>query len=175
MQPMIETDRLLLRPLTPEDETALAAVLGDAETLRWYPHPFSRDEVREWIERQMRRYPDGSGLLGLVERQTGRLIGDCGPVWQEIEGRTELEIGYHVHRERWSRGFATEAARVVMDYAFRRLDVDRVVSMIRPENVASRRVAEKNGLMLNRVILWRNYDHCVYQRMRSDGMRSDGR
>jgi [ribosomal protein S5]-alanine N-acetyltransferase len=88
-------------------------------------------------------------------------------VWQEVQGSRELEIAYHVNRERWNQGFATEAAKAVMDYAFRRFDVDRVISMIRPENVPSRRVAEKNGLTLDRVVFWRDYDHCVYQRMRS--------
>jgi ribosomal-protein-alanine N-acetyltransferase len=169
MPPLIETARLLLRPLAPEDEPGLAAVLGDAETMRWYPHPLSRDEVREWIERQMGRYPEGSGLLGLVEKQTGKLIGDCGAVWQEVEGHAELEIGYHVNCERWNQSFATEAAREVMNYAFRQFDVARVVSMIRPENGASRRVAEKNGLTVDRMVFWRNYDHCVYQRTRSGG------
>jgi [ribosomal protein S5]-alanine N-acetyltransferase len=86
----IETARIVLRPLTPEDEAALATVLSDAETMRWYPRPFTGDEVREWIERQLGRYSSSTGLLGLVEKQTGRLIGDCGPVWQEVEGRTEL-------------------------------------------------------------------------------------
>lgn len=165
----IETARIVLRPLTPEDEAALAMVLSDAETMRWYPRPFTGDEVREWIERQLGRYSSSTGLLGLVEKQTGRLIGDCGPVWQEVEGRTELEIGYHVSRERWNQGFATEAARVVIDYAFENLGVERVVSMIRPENLASRRVAEKNGLTLERMVFWRNYETCIYQRTRSSG------
>jgi RimJ/RimL family protein N-acetyltransferase len=163
----IETARIVLRPLTPEDEAALATVLSDAETMRWYPRPLTRDEVREWIERQLGRYSSSTGLLGLVEKQTGRLIGDCGPVWQEVEGRTELEIGYHVSRERWNQGFATEAARVVIDYAFENLGVERVVSMIRPENLASRRVAEKNGLTPERMVFWRNYETCIYQRTRS--------
>jgi [ribosomal protein S5]-alanine N-acetyltransferase len=162
----IETERLVLRPLTLDDEPALAAVLSDAEAMRWYPRAFTQDEVRAWIERQIGRYPGGSGLLGLVEKQTGRLIGDCGAVWQDVEGRAELEIAYHVNRERWNQGFATEAARAVIDDAFRRFDVERVVSMIRPENAASRRVAEKNGLMVERVVFWRGYDHCVYQRRR---------
>jgi ribosomal-protein-alanine N-acetyltransferase len=165
----IETARIVLRPLTPEDEAALAMVLSDAETMRWYPRPFTGDEVREWIERQLGRYSSSTGLLGLVEKQTGRLIGDCGPVWQEVEGRTELEIGYHVSRERWNQGFATEAARVVIDYSFENLGVERVVSMIRPENLASRRVAEKNGLTLERMVFWRNYETCIYQRTRSSG------
>ncbi len=57
--------------MTLEDEPALAEVLGDADTMRWYPHPFSREEVRDWIERQISRYASGTGLLGVVEKQTG--------------------------------------------------------------------------------------------------------
>lgn len=159
----IETTRLTLRPLGMEDEVELAAVFCDAETMRWYPQPFTREQVREWIERQMDLYPHGAGLLGMVEKRTGKLIGDCGPVWQEIESRTELEVGYHVHRAWWNQGFATEAAMAVIGYTFRELGVDHVVSMIRPENCSSRRVAEKSGLTMDRVVRWRGYDHCVYQ------------
>ena len=166
MRISIETARLLLRPLTLDDEDALAAVLSDAETMRWYPRAFTRDEVQAWIERQMDRYEAGSGLLGMVEKQTGRLIGDCGAVWQEIDGSTELEIGYHVNRGRWNQGFATEAAQAAIDYVFEKPGVERVVSMIRPENLASRRVAEKNGLMVDRVVFWHGFDHCIYQRMK---------
>ncbi|MGB0124348.1 MAG: GNAT family N-acetyltransferase, partial [Silvibacterium sp.] len=124
----LETSRLSLRPMTLEDELALAAVLGDAETMRWYPHPFSREEVRGWIERQISRYSSGTGLLGLVEKQSGRLIGDCGVVWQDVEDRMELEVGYHVNRGFWNHGFATEAARAVIDSAFSDLGANLVVS-----------------------------------------------
>jgi [ribosomal protein S5]-alanine N-acetyltransferase len=165
----IETDRLVLQALTPADELSLAAVLSDQEAMIWYPRPYTAEEVRQWIERQIARYPEGSGLLAMVERQTGKVIGDCGAVWQEVDGVMELEIGYHVNRERWNHGFATEAARAVMDYAFRRLNVNHLISMIRPENTPSRRVAEKNGLTLNRMVFWRDYDHCVYQIARSAG------
>ncbi|MBB6147206.1 RimJ/RimL family protein N-acetyltransferase [Silvibacterium bohemicum] len=163
MRAPIETDRLLLRPLTSADEPALAAILGDAETMLWYPHPLTRDEVGEWIERQLGRYENGSGLLGLVEKRTGELIGDCGAVWQDVEGVAELEIGYHVKRQLWNRGFATEAAKATIDDAFRRIGAGTVISMIRPGNGASRRVAEKNGLTLDRVVFWHDYQHCVYR------------
>jgi RimJ/RimL family protein N-acetyltransferase len=159
----IETARLLLRRFVREDEDALAAVLCDADTMRWYPKPFTREQVRGWIEQQMVRYRSGPGLMAMVEKQTGRLIGDCGAFWREILDRVELEVGYHVNRERWNQGFATEGARAVIEYAFNTLEVDHVVSMIRPENVASRRVAEKNGMTVDRMIFWRDYDHCVYQ------------
>jgi [ribosomal protein S5]-alanine N-acetyltransferase len=159
----LETPRLALRELTPEDAPALHAVLGDAETMRWYPRGFTLEEVAEWIARQIARYPSGTGLLGLVLRQSGELIGDCGPVWQDVDGPAELEIGYHVHANYRNRGLATEAARAVRDYAFATLAVDHVISLIRPENLPSRRVAEKNGLTLDRTVFWRGYDHCVYR------------
>jgi len=166
MEMIIETPRLLLRPMTLADEPALSAVLSDPETMRWYPRSYTRDEVRQWIDRQIGRYRDGYGLLGMVEKKTGQLVGDCGPTWQEVESGMELEIGYHVHRARWNQGFATEAARAVMEDSFRRFPIDRLISLIRPENIASRRVAEKNGLTMDRVIFWRDYEHWVYQRMR---------
>ncbi|MFY9745374.1 MAG: GNAT family N-acetyltransferase [Acidobacteriaceae bacterium] len=165
---VLETSRLLLREMTPHDAPALHAVLGDEETMRWYPHPHSPAEVEEWIARQVARYPSGAGLLGLTLRDTGQLIGDCGLVWQEIDGPAELEIGYHVHPHHRNQGIATEAARAVRDYAFSTLGCDHVVSIIRPENLASRRVAEKNGLTVDRTVFWRGYDHCIYRLAKAD-------
>ncbi|MGC2617460.1 MAG: GNAT family N-acetyltransferase [Acidobacteriaceae bacterium] len=159
----LETPRLILRELTPDDAPALHAVLGDAETMRWYPRALTLAEVSEWICRQIDRYPSGTGLLGLVLQEFGTLIGDCGPVWQSVDGPPELEIGYHVHRDWQNRGLATEAARAVRDYAFANIDCDHVISLIRPGNLPSRRVAEKNGLMLDRIVFWRDYEHCVYR------------
>lgn len=164
----ISTPRLLLRELKSADAPALFEVLGDPETMRFYPRPYSREEVDEWIGRQIGRYAMGAGLLGVVLRDSGTLIGDCGLVWQEVEGVQEPEIGYHVHREHQGRGYATEAARAVRDYAFGTLGCDHVISMIRPENLASRRVAEKNGLTVDRTVFWRGYDHCVYQIRKAD-------
>lgn len=163
----LNTPRLILRPMTPEDAPALHAVLGDAETMRWFPAPYTPADVDEGIARQIARYPTGTGLLAAVLKATGEVIGDCGPVWQTIDGPPELEIGYHLHRAHWNRGYATEAARAVRDYAFTTLasdsEIDHVISMIRPENLPSRRVAEKNGLTLSRTVFWRGYDHCVYR------------
>ena len=164
----VSTPRLLLRELKSADAPALFEVLGDPETMRFYPRPYSREEVDEWIGRQIGRYAMGAGLLGVVLRDSGTLIGDCGLVWQEVEGVEEPEIGYHVHREHQGRGYATEAARAVRDYAFGTLGCDHVISMIRPENFASRRVAEKNGLTVDRTVFWRGYDHCVYQLRKAD-------
>lgn len=160
----IATSRLKLRELTPEDLPAALAIWGDPETMRWYPRVRTADEVLEWIELQRSRYPSGTGILGMELRESGALIGDCGLIWQEVDGVQEPEIGYRVNRAYWNHGYATEAARAVTAHAFTTLGFDYVISLIRPENVPSRRVAEKNGLVLDRVVFWRGSDHCVYRR-----------
>lgn len=163
----LETRRLLLRELTVADVPNLHAVLGDPENMIWYPHAFSLAEVEAWIARQVERYPSGTGLLGLVLRDTDALIGDCGLIWQEVDSSRELEIGYHIRRDQQRRGLATEAARAVRDYALATLGVESVISLIRPENEPSRRVAEKNGMTLDRIVFWHGYDHCVYRLAKS--------
>jgi [ribosomal protein S5]-alanine N-acetyltransferase len=144
---ILETPRLILREFSTDDADALGAVLSDAETMRFYRAPFDRTGVEEWIARNLNRCAkDGHGLWAMILKTTDELIGDCGLVVQEVDGANEIEIGYHVRRDHWGRGLATEAARACRDYGFARLPVDRLISLIHPENLASRRVAEKNGM-----------------------------
>jgi len=165
---ILETARLSLREFTPADVNALEAVLGDPIAMQYYPAAFNRNEVEEWIERNVERYQrDGYGLWAMLLRKTGDLIGDCGCYLREMEGRSSVEIGYHVRRDLWGNGYATEAARACMRYAFDKLGLDRVISLIRPENRQSVRVAEKNGLVCEKIIFWRGYDHCIYAKSKS--------
>jgi RimJ/RimL family protein N-acetyltransferase len=142
----LETERLRLRPLEPDDVDALALVLGDPDAMRFYPRPFRRSDVEAWIARVRDRYEaDGFGLLGVVERETGQLIGDCGPMRMEVNGAHHVELGWHVRRDRQRLGFASEAGAACRDHAFRVLAVPRLISIIRPENVPSWRVARRLG------------------------------
>jgi len=160
---ILETSRLILRDLTPSDADGLALVLSDPETMRYYPMRFDRAAVEEWIARQMRRYAaDGHGLWAMILKSNGELIGDCGLTVQNVEGTKEIEIGYHVRRDLWGQGLATEAARACRDYGFARLAADQFISLIRPENLQSRRVAEKNGMTVQKEITWRGLPHLVY-------------
>ena len=107
--------------------------------MRFYPAPFDRAGVEEWIARNQRRYlNDGVGLWAMVEKSTGDLIGDCGITKQGVDGELLYEIGYHLRRDRWGQGFATEAAQACKAWGFANLSVDRIISLIRPENVPSR-------------------------------------
>jgi [ribosomal protein S5]-alanine N-acetyltransferase len=164
---VIETERLRLRPFVAEDVDALAAVLTDPVAMRWYVRPFTRTEVVEWIERNQRRYTtDGYGLWAMVLESTGEVIGDCGLVNMEVDGDTLIEVGYHVRRDHWKRGYATEAARACMKYAFEKLGAERVISLIRPENVPSWRVAEKNGMTVWKETVRVGLVHRVYLKSR---------
>lgn len=160
---ILATPRLQLRTFVPEDIDALARVLSDPETMRFYPAPFDRAGVADWISRNLRRYEkDGHGLWAMVMRSTGELIGDCGLTTQSVDGKDEVEIGYHTRRDLWGQGFATEAARACRDYGFATLPVDRLISLIRPGNLPSRRVAEKNGMRVIKQLVWRDLPHMVY-------------
>ena len=160
---VIETERLLLREFVPDDADALAAVISDPETMRFYPEPRDRAGVESWIERNRRRYREyGHGLWALVLKSSGEVVGDCGLARQTVDGVDEIEIGYHLRRDLWGQGFAPEAAGACRDYGFERLGAERLIALIRPENLPSRRVAEKVGLSLWKEVMWRDLLHCVY-------------
>ena len=160
--PVLETSRLILREFRTDDADALALVLSDPETMRFYPAAYDRAGVENWIARNLRRYADdGHGLWAMILKATGELIGDCGLTVQDVDGSSEIEIGYHVRRDLWGQGLATEAARACRDYGFARLPVEHLISLIRPENLSSRRVAEKNGMTIWKEVTRQNLPHLV--------------
>ena len=161
--PVLETQRLVLREFQHEDLDALATIFCDRETMRYYPVSFDRAAVADWIQRNRTRYAnDGHGLWAMILKSTRELIGDCGLVRQSVDAVDEIEIGYHVRRDLWNQGYASEAARACRDYGFANLKVDRLISLIRPENLASRRVAEKNGMTIWKEVTKVDLLHYVY-------------
>jgi RimJ/RimL family protein N-acetyltransferase len=169
MQIVLETPRLILRQFAPEDANALAQVISDPETMRYYPAPFGLPGVEDWIIRNRRRYEtDGHGLWAMDLKSTGQMIGDCGITLQEVDGETLPEIGYHLRRDLWGQGLATEAARACRDYGFLKLGAGLLISLIRPENVASCRVAERNGMKIWKHTVRQGLRHCVYQVSREE-------
>ena len=160
---VLQTTRLRLREFTSQDADALALVLSDPETMCYYPAPYDRAGVEQWIERNRQRYQDdGVGLWAMELTKTQQIIGDCGIILQEVEGERLYEIGYHLRRDFWGQGLATEAAIACRDWAFAHLKADRLISLIRPENPPSCRVAERVGMTIWKEVNWRGLPHCVY-------------
>ena len=129
---ILETERLVLRELVPSDLPAMCRVLQDKETMYAYEHAFSDEEAQAWLNNQLRRYRE--------------LIGQCGLTWQQISGERLLEVGYLFERVHWHKGYATEAALACKEYAFSVLGMQEVYSIIRDNNFASQRVAQRNGM-----------------------------
>jgi RimJ/RimL family protein N-acetyltransferase len=160
---VLETQRLRLRHLAPSDLDDLLSILTDPETMQYYPRPFTRAESNEWIDRNIERYAsDGFGLWAILSKADDEFLGDCGPVRRFVDGRDEVEIGWQVKRAFWRRGIATEAGAACRDHAFGPLGLTRVISLIRPENTPSRRVAEKIGMTIEKEIDYKGMAHYVY-------------
>jgi RimJ/RimL family protein N-acetyltransferase len=112
------TARLAFREMTPHDLDDMAALLSDPDVLRYHPHPKSREEVSAWIAWNRRLYHEhGFGLWLLTLRDTGEFVGDCGLTPQQLDGSTEIEVGYHGRTAFQGRGLATEAASACRDFA----------------------------------------------------------
>jgi RimJ/RimL family protein N-acetyltransferase len=153
----------VLREFVAEDADAMALVLSDPETMRYYPAPYDRAGVEQWIMRNQRRYADdGAGLWAMALKASGEVIGDCGITRQPVEGEDLYEIGYHLRRDYWGQGLATEAAVACREWGFAHLKTDLLISLIRPENVASCRVAVRNGMTIWKEVEWRGLRHYVY-------------
>ena len=161
---ILETERLVLREFTAGDLGALCRILCDRETMRFYPMSFDETAAEEWIARNQRRYAmQGHGLWAMDLKLTGEMIGDCGITLQDVDGESMREIGYHLRRDLWGQGLATEAARACRDYGFAMLNAEALVSLIRPENLPSRRVAARNGMTVWRETMHTGLPNLVYR------------
>lgn len=161
---VLETERLRLRPYRREDFDDLAEMFADGEHMRWYPSAFGPEQTREWMDRQFARYrEDGYGLFILELLEGGDFAGTAGPTMQDVDGDRLVEIGWHVRPALKGRGLAGEAGSASRAWAFANLDVDHVISLVRPENEPSRRVAEKLGFRIDRETDRYGYRHLVYR------------
>lgn len=143
----LETSRLILREMSADDATALRDVFSDPRVMASFPgtKPFDTDRMNAWVGRNLAHQAEhGYGLFSVVHRADGLVIGDCGLERMEVG----VELGYDLRSDYWCRGLATEAATAVRDFAFDQLGHDRIVSLIRVGNQASRRVAEKVGMSM---------------------------
>jgi [ribosomal protein S5]-alanine N-acetyltransferase len=156
-----ETPRLFLRPLSIQDCEAMCRVLCDPEVMLYSMGKKKPADVRGWIKGCIADYSKlGFGLWAVVMKNTHRVIGYSGLTKSpDINGKPEIEIGFRLARSFWSRGYGTECAAAVRDFAFGPLSIPRLIALVDPGNTASLRVIEKIGMIYEREIMLPGYDH----------------
>lgn len=151
----LTTERLVLRPFTEADTEPFAAINADPEVMRYIGKgtPQTLEQTREAVDRMVRQWDEqGWGILAVDLAETGELIGFAALAVPRFlpEILPVVEVGWRIGRSHWGKGYAPEAAREAIRFAFEDLDMDRLVSCIHSENAASVRVAEKLGMTLER-------------------------
>lgn len=142
---MLETERLILRPLDERDVDAIYAMRSDANVMRFIREPQNRKESADWVKLVSSRWAkERIGFCAMVVKSSNEFAGWCG-LWQ-LKETGETEVGYAVAVEFWGKGYATEAALEFLRYAFEKMSLGKIVAVARPENAASRRVMEKLGM-----------------------------
>ena len=147
MKQIMETERLFLRELIPSDTNELFKILGDEESMKYYPRPLNKEEVEIWIKRNIKSYKDnGFGLWAVVSKNDNLFLGECGITLQNIDGELLPELGYHINKCFCNNGYASEAAKECIKYAFDTLELKTLYSYTNIDNVPSILVAKKNGM-----------------------------
>jgi len=166
--PILETQRLKLREFRQHDLDDLAAMVADEDQMRFYPRPKTRDEASAWISRNLALYQEyGFGFWFIESLSTSGFLGYCGIRPLTLESASEIEIGWHTKKTFWNQGIATEAALGARDLAFRRFGLLRLVAIIHPDHIPSRRVAENIGMHDEKTAILDDYPAVIYATERS--------
>lgn len=149
----LSTDRLIIRPLTMDDISPLMDLFGDPDVMHFSLKGVkNRTQVEEFVrDCALKSYEiNGFGQYAVELKSTNELVGISGFYIQEIEGKREVELGYRFIRAHWGNGYATEAAKALIDYARAVLGLHALISLVAYENTASARVCEKVGMTVLR-------------------------
>jgi RimJ/RimL family protein N-acetyltransferase len=144
---ILETKRLVLRKLKPDDLPSLRLIVQDSQTMLAWNGAWSEEETVGGLEKQLTSYSENDfGRWAVILKESGLFVGICGLQWEDVLKDSVLEIGYLFNRSFWHNGYATEAAIACKKYAFDVLKHKEVFSIVRDSNFASMNVAIRNGM-----------------------------
>lgn len=166
----LQTPRLILRSFREEDVDVMAQFFANPDFMRFSLGVFTeREQTIAFIEKVMGWNRAGiPSQFAVMPRGEDAIIGYCGFFYHPEHGIEDIEIGYRLNPDYWNRGLITEAARAVRDHGFRDCKLSRVISLIHPENIPSRRVAEKNEMKVEKKITFRGFPTLVYAMTREE-------
>ncbi len=145
----MESERLSYRKITKNDFFNLKPILQDIETMYAWEHAFTDEEVHEWIDKNILRYKnEGFSYFAVIEKATNQFVGIAGPLTEDINDIKYIGIGYIIDKKYWKKGYGFESAKASLDYAFDKLNAKEVIATIRPNNLPSRKIAEKLNMKI---------------------------
>jgi RimJ/RimL family protein N-acetyltransferase len=161
---ILETKRLILEELGEERFEDLADLLSNKNVHRYFPKILNRQESHDFLEKvQKRQIEDGVSFWAVIRKGDLEFLGLCGLLKQVIDEKEEIEVGYRINDKFWGQGYGTEAASGCIQYAKDKLGLTSVISLILSVNQQSIRVAEKNGLELEKESIFHGQIHRVYR------------
>jgi RimJ/RimL family protein N-acetyltransferase len=161
---ILETTRLILDEIGAEKFDDLANLLANENVHRFFPKTLDKKESFEFLEAiRKRQKEDGVSFWAVIRKDDLKFLGICGLLKQNIDNIDEIEVGYRINDIFWGKGYGTEAAKGCIQYAKDKLKLTSVISLILPENKQSIRVAEKNGLKLEKKSMFHGQIHNVYR------------
>jgi [ribosomal protein S5]-alanine N-acetyltransferase len=167
-----ETERLCFRLLEKSDFDSWLPFFQDPATSQFLglgEMDSAHEKCEFWFELVERRYQqDTGGMNALIDKSTGHFIGQCGLLVQEVDGITELEVGYSLLPAFWNKGYATEAARKCRDYAFHNGFAESLISIIHIDNISSEMVAIKNGMKVQKQTVFKKMPVNIFRIDKSD-------
>jgi RimJ/RimL family protein N-acetyltransferase len=168
---IVQSDRLFFRRITGGDVDDLSGMLTDPGVMYAWEHTFSERQINEWIERQLDYYRyDSIGYFAAIAKADGAFVGQMGLHWSDVKGTRILEVCYMLKSEYWHKGFALEGSKALIAYAFNEMNVEKVYACIRPNNLASLKVAENAGMKCESAFI-KHYNgkrmkHLLYSKVR---------
>ena len=146
---ILETKRLILRHQVLTDLDDLYALYCDPDIIKYIPDaPRNYQETREELEWHMNGHPKHPelGLWATIYKETNKFIGRCGLLPWTVDGTYEVEVAYTISKAYWGQGLGSEAAQAILNYGFDQLLLTRLICLIDPDNLASKKVATKIGM-----------------------------
>lgn len=146
----METERLYLRRMTNDDFEEVKEMLFNPKVMYAWEYTFTEQDVKDWIKKNLDKYQKCSlGYFLVIDKTSNKVLGQAALMPDEIDGKTYYEIGYIFKPENWHKGYATECASALADYAFKTLGCNEVIFEIKPDNILSIHVAERLGAKIS--------------------------
>lgn len=156
----IQTQRLILRKFTPQDIDELYRLFNDPDVMQYMGGVRNRQITEQRLSQIIDHWQHGFSMWAVVRKSDQQMLGRCGLIY--LDNTPEVELGYTFFKEFWGKGYATEAGLASLKYGFEIANLDRIVAITHPQNIASRRVMEKLGMKYEKKAFYYNTNVVYY-------------